>query len=304
MTADNEEYENVSIENPLLSPKEKISDIKIDDQLHDDQKDKIRAVLNSFADVLTDIPGKTNLIEHSVKVRSEMPVAKKAYILPYAMREKVRKEIDDMVEAGIAEKSISPYASPIVVVPKKDDSIRLCVDYRKLNETTNFDPQPMPKLEDIINRLGKAKYLSKLDLTKGFWQIPLSAQSKEKSAFITPFGHYHFTVMPFGMVNSSATFVRLMKMVLLGLEEFADSFIDDVIIFSESWADHLAHIFLVLKALRKASLTAKPSKSMFGFKQLEFLAHVVGNGEYIKKLKLSKIYLHQQPRSKFVHLLE
>ena len=117
----------------------------------------------------------------------------------------------------------------------------------------------MPRLEYIINKLGKAKYLSKIDLTKGFWQIPLTERSQEASAFVTPFGHYKFTVMPFGMVNSSATFVRLMKMVLAKCEEFADSFIDDVIIFSETWSDHVFHIKDVLQALRVFSLTAKPS---------------------------------------------
>ena len=143
-----------------------------------------------------------------------------------------------MLEACLAEKCNSPYASPIVVVPKRDGSIRLCVDYRLLNEITVFDLQPMPKLENIINKLGRAKYLSKLDLTKGFWQFPVTNKAKEKSAFVTPFGHYQFTVMPFGMVNSSATFVRLIKMVLSKCEEFSDSFKDDVIIFSESWSDH------------------------------------------------------------------
>ena len=106
----------------------------------------------------------------------------------------------------------------------------------------------MPKLENIINKLRKSKYISKIDLTKGFWQIPLTEQSKEKSAFITPFGHYQFTVMPFGMINSSASFVRLMKRVLLNCEDFADAFIDDIIIFSETWLDHLKHIRNILVA--------------------------------------------------------
>ena len=110
----------------------------------------------------------------SCKLLTDIPVCKKSYNLPYALRNLVKKEIQDMIEAGIAEKSNRPYASPIVVVPNKDGSIRLCVDYRQLNQVTIFDPQPMPKLEDIINKLGKAKYISKIDLTKGFWQIPLS----------------------------------------------------------------------------------------------------------------------------------
>ena len=269
----------VSIENPLLTPTESISDIKINDQLDKNQINELQTIFQSFSDVLTDVPGKTNLIDHDVVLKSEIPVAKKAYMLPYSLREKVKQEIDNMVEAGIAEKSSSPYASPIVIVPKKDGTIRLCVDYRQLNEITIFDPQPMPKLEDIINKLGKAKYLSKIDLTKGFWQIPLSHSAQIKSSFVTPFGQFQFKVMPFGMINSSATFVRLMKMILANFDEFSDSFIDDIIIFSESWPEHLCHIRSVLKALREASLTAKPSKCEFGFEEIEFLAHKVGRGE-------------------------
>ncbi|MCG8044622.1 MAG: RNase H-like domain-containing protein [Candidatus Thiodiazotropha endolucinida] len=277
--SDNEDTETADIENPLLVPHESVVNVEINKDISDGQYEELKTLLHSYQDVLTDIPGKTQLLQHDLKLLTDIPVCKKAYILPYALRDKVKKEVQDMVGAGIAEKSNSPYASPIVVVPKKDGSIRLCVDYRQLNQVTIFDPQPMPKLEDIINKLGKAKFFSKLDLTKGFWQIPLSENSKSKSAFVTPFGHFQFTVMPFGMVNSSASFVRLMKMVLSDFEDFADSFIDDIIIFSESWHDHLCHIKEVLEALRRACLTAKPSKCVFAYKQIEFLAHIVGNGE-------------------------
>lgn len=180
----------VNIESPLLSPNESICDIKINVRLSNSQKGGLKSIFQSYSDVLTDVPGKTSKIEHDDVLKSEKPVAKKAYMLPYALREKVKQEIDNMIKAGTAEKSISPYASPIVIVPKKDGSIRLCVDYRLLNEITISDPQPMPKLEDIINKLGKAQYLSKIDLTKGFWQIPLTDNAKIKSAFVTPFGHF------------------------------------------------------------------------------------------------------------------
>ena len=136
----------VSIENPLLTPNESISDIKINDRLGKNQKDDLETLFQSYSDVLTDVPGKTHFIEHDVVLKSEIPVAKKAYLLPYALRGKVKQEIDNMLEAGIAEKSSSPYASPIVIVPKKDGTIHLCVDYRQLNEITIFDPQPMPSL--------------------------------------------------------------------------------------------------------------------------------------------------------------
>ena len=110
--------------------------------MSDNQKDELKLILQSYSDVLSDVPGKTRLsvIEHDVMMKTEIPITKKAYMLPYALREKVSKEIDDILEAGIAEKSTSPYASPIAIVPKKDGAVRLCVDYRQLNEITIFDP--------------------------------------------------------------------------------------------------------------------------------------------------------------------
>ena len=157
-----------------------INNIQVNNLLSDNKKDELKLVLQSSSDVLSDVPGKTSVIEHDVMVKTESPVTKIAYMLPYALREKVRKEIDDMLEVGIAEKSTSPYASPIVIVPKKDGGVRLCVDYIQLNEITISDPQPMSKFEDIINKLGKAKYLSKLDLTKGFGKYHFLHRLKQK----------------------------------------------------------------------------------------------------------------------------
>ena len=126
-------------------------------------------VCKTYKDVLTDIPGKTILIQHAVVLKSDTPIYKKPYIMPYSLRQKVQEEVQNMLQAGIIEKSNSAYAAPIVIVQKKDKSIRLCIDYRGLNEVTIFDPQPMPKLEDVYNKLGKAKFISKIDCTKGFW---------------------------------------------------------------------------------------------------------------------------------------
>ena len=137
----------------------------------------------------------------------------------------------------------------------------------------------MPKMDEVLNKLGKARFLSKIDLTKGYWQIPLSDEAKPLSAFVTPFGQYQFRVMPFGMINSGASFVRLMKRVLEGKEDFSDSFIDDIIIFSDEWNNHIKHLECILDALKQAHLTAKPSKCFFAFRHLEFLAHIVGSGE-------------------------
>ena len=262
----------------MLVPQESVSDIKMDSLLSDEQKQQLLEIGKEFEDVLTDIPGRTSLIEHSVVLNSEIPFYKRPYIMPYAVRQKVEEEVKNMLDAGIVENSKSAYDAPIVVVQKKDNSIILCIDYSGLNEKTIFDPQPMSKLDDIFNKFGKARFISKIDCTKGFWQIPLEESAKEKSGFVTPFGHYQFNEMPFGMINSGATFVRLMKIILEGLENFSDAFIDDVIIFSASFPEHLDHLIQVLKAFRNAKIKAEPSKTLFGFRELEFLAHTVENG--------------------------
>ena len=273
-----EDFAYEDIENPLLVPHESVNDIRMDSLLTEEQKQQLNDLCKEFENVLTDVPGRTSVIEHKVVLNSETLVYKRPYTMPYAVREKVEQEVKNMLNAGIVEKSKSAYGAPIVVVQKKDTSMRLCIDYRGLNEITVFDPQPMPKLDDIFNKLGKAKFISKIDCTKGFWQIPLEESAKEKSGFVTPFGHFQFNVMPFGMVNSGATFVRLMEIILEGLEDFSDAFIDDVIIFSDSFHEHLDHLKQVLLSFRKANVTAKPSKTLLGFRELEFLAHKVGNG--------------------------
>ncbi|CAC5374159.1 Retrovirus-related Pol polyprotein from transposon 297,Retrovirus-related Pol polyprotein from transposon 17.6 [Mytilus coruscus] len=133
-------------------------------------------------------------------------------------------------------------------------------------------------MDEVLNKVSRAKYISKIDLTKGYLQVPLDKDSRQKSAFITPFGHYQFTVTPFGMMNSGATFVRMMDKVLAGYEDFADSFIDDIGIFSDTWGYHIEHLRAVFDSLRRARLVAKPSNCSFGYGELEFLGHIAGSG--------------------------
>lgn len=137
----------------------------------------------------------------------------------------------------------------------------------------------MPRIDDILNKISKAKFISKLDLTKGYWQVPLDDDAKRKSAFVTPFGYFSFTVMPFGMVNAPATFVRLVSKVLTGLEDFTKAFIDDIGIYSNTGEEHLKHLRTVFETLRKANLAARPAKFEFGFNELCFLGHTIGSGK-------------------------
>lgn len=264
---------------PVLRRKESVEDVNISPELTVEENKQLQELLSEYEDIFSDVPKVTNIIEHKVITKTDEPIYKRPYPVPYALRDKVKKEIDDMLAAGIVEPSDSPYAAPIVLVKKKDNTIRFCVDYRDLNKQTIFDPVLMPRMDEVLNKVSRARYISKLDLTKGYWQVPLDSASRQKSAFITPFGHYQFTVAPFGMMNSGATFVRMMDKVLAGYDEFADSFIDDIGIFSDTWEYHIEHLRAVFDSLRQAKLVAKPSKCLFGYGELEFLGHIAGSGK-------------------------
>ncbi len=129
---------------------------------------------------------------------------------------------------GVIEESHSDWASPIVLVPKTDGSVRFCVDYRKVNAVSKFDAYPMPRVDELLDRLGTARFYSTLDLTKGYWQIPLSPLSKEKSAFTTPFGLHQFVTLPFGLFGAPATFQRLMDKILRPHTAYAAAYLDDI----------------------------------------------------------------------------
>ena len=172
-------------------------------------------------------------------------------------------EIDEMIELGVIEPSISPYSSPIVLVPKKDGSVRFCIDFHKLNKVTEFDAEPMPNMEEVINRMSGHRFYSQMDLCKGYWQLGLSKRSRPYTACETPKGLFQFKTMPFGLVNEGASFCRLIRIVLQGLRN-VDSFVDDIWIFTETWEKHLKSIKATLDRLRAAKLTAKPSKCKIG----------------------------------------
>ena len=146
-----------------------------------------------------------------------------------------------MLEHGIIEPSQSNWSSPCLLVPKSDGSYRLCTDYRKVNAVTKSDLYPIPKVEDCIDRIGCAKYVTKLDLLKGYWQVPLTPAAKEISAFVTPEGFYQYRVMPFGLKNAPATFQCMINKIIRDLEG-CEAYIDDVIIFGSTWEEHLSRV--------------------------------------------------------------
>ena len=183
--------------------------------------------LTQRAETYRRLPGRTDIIRHNIKLLTTEPVRSKGYPIPYKTREVMETEVQEMLELGVIEPSVSPYFSPVVLVPKKDGSVRFCIDFRKLNKVTEFDAEPMLNMEEVINRLSGHKYFTKIDLSKGYWQVELTEESKPLTAFETPRGLFQFKTMPFGLVNSGASFYRLIRIVLQGLHN-VDSFVDDV----------------------------------------------------------------------------
>ena len=267
-----EEYckKQMTVNLPSLEATETIADVKINPELVE--------LLNEYKDVLTDLPGSTHLMEHDIKLTSTDPVRSRPYPVPHTMRETVKAEIQKMLDMGIIYRTDSPYASPIVIVKKSDGSNRFCIDFRKLNKITVFDSEPVGNPDDIFPKLCNSKYLTKLDLTKGYWQIPVKPECQKYTAFTSSEGLFAFRKLPFGMVNAGASFCRMMRKLLEGLEEF-ENFVDDIIEHTEDWKDHLRALRELLDRLRAACLTVKPSKCMFGYFELCFLGHFVGKGK-------------------------
>ncbi|KAK5862983.1 hypothetical protein PBY51_000047 [Eleginops maclovinus] len=180
---------------------------------------------------------------------------------------------------GVIEESTSDWCCPVVLVHKPDGSIRFCVDYRRVNEVSKFDAYPMPRVDELLDRLGTARFYTTLDLTKGYWQIPLSPESKEKTAFSTPYGLYQFVTLPFGLFGAPATFQRLMDRVLRPHSAYAAAYLDDVIIHSETWGQHMQQVGAVLESLRQAGLTANPKKCAVGRREVRYLGYHLGGGQ-------------------------
>ena len=241
------------------------------------------------------------MTEHKVDTGEAPPIRSPPYRIPQSLLKTVNDELRQMLELGIVRPSKSPWASPVVVVPKPDGTIRFCVDYRKLNNITKMDAYPIPRMDQMLEKVAQARYISTLDITKGYWQIPLNEDSIPKSAFITTQGLFEFAVMPFGMKTAPATFQRMMKhKVLNGLESFADVYIDDVKIdTSTTFEQHLVHLRQVFDRLREARLCAKPSKCRIAMSMVDFIGHRVGGGNIAPKDALIETVLQlPRPRTK------
>ena len=202
-----------------------------------------------------------------------------------------KRQIEDYMAKGWIEPSSSPYGAPILFVPKKGGELRMCIDYRALNKQTVKNRYPLPRIEDLFDKLGEARVFSSLDLAQGYHQIRVTDEDVPKTAFRTPFGHFQWRVLSFGLTNAPATFQRLMNDVFRPyLDRFVLVYLDDILVYSKSMEEHKKHLDQVLALLREHKLYAKPSKCKFYQEQVEYLGHLIGkNGISVDPKKVAAV---------------
>lgn len=261
------------------SDEELLKEFDINKKLPPSDIVQICRLLRRYIDVMSrgdlDV-GCTKLVKHHIETPGAEPIRLPPFRKSFVERGELNNITQDLKAKDIIRDSNSPWASPVVLVRKRDGSWRFCVDWRKLNKVTKKDSSPIPRIDDTLDRLSDARYFTKIDLTSGYYQVELDEESKEKTAFVTPDGHYEFNRLGMGLCNAPATFQRLMYKVLGNLMwKHSMAYLDDIVIFSKSFDDHLLHIEQVLQKLREAGLKLKPRKCSIGQQRLQYLGHIV-----------------------------
>ena len=218
------------------------------EKLNDEEKLFLMQIMNQFPyqfHLPTDKLGSTNLVKHKIIMTAQKAINVKQYRYPHIHKEQVQNHVAKLLDNDIIQPSNAPYNSPLWIVPNKPDSEgqvkwRMVIDYRALNEKSVSDAYPLPNITDILDQLGGAKYFSSLDLASGFHQIPMDPESQQKTAFSTPYGHYEYKRMPFGLKNAPSTFQRLMDQVLSGLQGIElFVYMNDIVVYSSSLEGHM-----------------------------------------------------------------
>ncbi|XP_043496494.1 uncharacterized protein LOC122520502 [Polistes fuscatus] len=277
------------------------------DHLNTEEAESVSKLLDKNADIFH-LPGEplgcTNLLQHRIITTDDIPVHTRQYRFPPIHKEEVKKQTSELLNDGIIRPSLSPYNSPIWIVPKKSDSKgnpkwRMVIDYRNLNEKTVGDAYPIPNITEILDQLGAAKYFSTFDLKSGFHQIEMHPDDRAKTAFSTPHGHYEFNRMPFGLKNAPATFQRLMDHVLTGLQgEEMFVYLDDVVLYARSLNEHQAKFNKLAHCLRIANLKLQPDKCEFLRREVAYLGHIIGeNGVKPDPKKLKAVKEFPRPNN-------
>jgi hypothetical protein len=238
-------------------------------------------------------------IDFSIELAPEaVSVSRTPYRMSTPELVELKLQLREMMDKGYIRPNVSPWGAPVLFVKKKDDTLRLCVDYRQLNKVTIKNKYPLLRIDDLFDQLGGESIFSKIDLRSGYHQVRIKGEDIHKNAFRMRYGHYEFVVVPFGLTNAPATFMCLMNNVLNKfLDKFVLVFIDDILIYSKNGEENEEHIRLVLQVLREHQLYAKFSKCEFFQKQIHYLGHVLSEeGVAIEPDKIKSIMEWTTPK--------
>lgn len=263
------------------------------------EKRRINELLHEYRDAFRSGGEPTDALEHSIDTGDHPPISVPPYRLPEFKKEFLRKEIDRLLEEGVIEECESPWSFPVVLVPKKDGDLRLCIDYRKLNAITKGDSYPLPRMEDILHSAKRAKFISTIDLQSGYWQVRVRESDRDKTCFVCPLGTYRFIRMPMGLKTAGNTFQRLMDRFRAGLgERTLAVYLDDLIVISETFEEHLSDLRAVFERLKLFKLRAKRDKCVFGSTSVRYLGHVISEeGIRTDPSKVDAILQMKPPRN-------
>ena len=272
----------------------------------DSKNTPFKHILHQYRDVFPDDLPKglppTRDVDHKIElVSGSTPPSRATYRMSPKELDELKKQLQELTDHGFIQPSKSPYGAPVLFVKKKDGSIRMCIDYRGLNKVTIKNKYPLPRIDELLDRLNGAKYFSKIDLRSGYHQVRIAEEDVPKTAFRTRYGHFEYLVMPFGLTNAPATFMHLMQRIFQGyLDDFVIVFLDDILIFSRTMEEHEVHVRKVLDVLRQNKLYAKASKCEFAKAKISFLGHMISrDGISMEEDKLKAIV--EWPTPKDVH---
>lgn len=267
--------------------------------LSNEQKTQLNTLLTEFSDIFEVNEGHALYTEHRIDTGNHHPIAVKPYRLSPARQQQLRDKLDEMISNNVIEECDSPWSAPVILVPKGNDDVRVCIDYRRLNEITKPDRYPLPRIDDLLHQAKAMPFMSTIDLQSGYWQIKMHCQDMDKTAFISPFGMYRFKRMPFGLRNAPATFQRLMDKFVHGLHaQCVLSYLDDLIIRSDTFSRHLQDLREVFTKLRDFNLRANRRKCKFGCSKIKYLGHlIVPEGIKADPEKISSITNRAEPKN-------
>jgi len=247
--------------------------------------------------------GRVKQEEAQIKLMENRYISKKPYRCTIPDQEEIDSQITNLLESGLIEETNSPFAAPVTLVYKKEDGCRsrLCIDFRELNKIVIPEPQPFPRIEDIMVKAGDCTWFSAFDINSAFWSIPIRQKDKKKTAFVTQNGHWQWTCLPFGLKISPSIFQRILANIIRrhNLNEFCINYIDDILIFSKSFEQHVKHIEYLLRTMKEEGFRLKMEKCNFAKNSLKYLGHIIEKNS-IRPLKdnLRAIKEFEEPKNK------